>query len=111
MQPRSVKTPEIMAWSQNIHLHPLASEKYPPTIGPKIGPSMGPIPQIAIAAPLLSFGKLSPIVAPPSVMAVLPAHPQKNRNAINIPRLFETAQAIVKIRNRVIETRYTGLRP
>jgi hypothetical protein len=69
-KPRRAKTHEMMAWSQKTHRHPLASNRYPPIVGPKVGPSIGPIPHATIAAPRLSCGKFSPIVAPPNVRGV-----------------------------------------
>lgn len=100
-----------MAINQNAHLHPACWIKTPPTTGPTIGPRMGPIAQNAIAFPLSSTGIRSAIVPLPHVTAATPANPDKNRNAINIPMFFETAQQMVKMRNSTLHAWYTGRRP
>ena len=73
-------------------------------IGPSTGPKSGPMPHNAIDAPRLSIRKTSPIVAPPRVMGVEPAQPARKRNMTSIDRLLDTAQAIVNMRNRNMDT-------
>lgn len=63
-----------------------------------MGPTNGPIIQPAIASPLLSNGTISAIVPAPSVTGQLAAIPAKNRNTIRALRLFESAQAMLKIK-------------
>ena len=92
-----------MVMSQNTHLHPSASIKKPPTIGPIIGPNSGPRDHKLIANPLFSTGIKSAIVPLPHVTVATPASPARNLNAIKVPMFCETAQPIVKSRKSTLQ--------
>lgn len=93
------------------HLQPFASTRNPPQIGPNTGPSNGPIEKMAMAPPRFSTGMTSAIVPAPRLKQTAPKQPARKRNPISMPRLSETAQAIVKIRNPQLPAQYRGTRP
>jgi hypothetical protein len=119
-----------IAISQKFHLQPFASMRKPPTIGPTHGPIVGPIIQTmnvsvgfevsedleiinlpTIAVPLCSLEIRSAIVPPPNTSGAPPKHPIKNRNAINMPILDDTAAAIVNTMNSRLQLWYSQSRP
>jgi hypothetical protein len=119
-----------IAISQKFHLQPFASMRKPPTMGPTHGPIVGPIIQTlqvscssvdlcilenidlpTIAVPLCSREIKSAIVPPPSTSGAPPAHPIRNRKAINMPMLDDTAAAIVNTMNSRLQLWYNQRRP
>jgi hypothetical protein len=76
-----------------------------------VGPRRGPEIQKTIARPLLSIGIVSAMVAEPIVRGQLDAIPARRRNTSRALRLLATAQAILKIKNNMLQTLYNGARP
>ena len=97
--------------NQNVHLHPLAGARYPPTTGANVGPNSGPRIYVAIANPRFSAGTISAIDPAPMVIGQEPGIPASKRNTIRAPRLLDTAHAMLKMRNRMAQTMYRILRP
>lgn len=55
---------------------------------------------MAVAEPLSSCLNKSDIVPPPIVSTAEPAQPARNRKPISMPRLVDSAQAMVKMVKR-----------
>lgn len=90
--------------SQNTHLHPIAWTRNPPATGPTTGPNNGPAVHIAMALPLRAVGIVSAMVPAPIVKHVTPKQPDNSLNAINMPMLSATAQAMVKMKKPTFPT-------
>lgn len=91
-----------MVMTQKIHLHPFASARNPPAIGPIMGPRIGPTDHMDIASPLLSRGIKSAIVPLPMVIGATPANPARKRKTVNMAMLTDTALRIVNMTKRML---------
>ena len=92
-----------MANTQNSHLHPFASARKPPAMGPTTGPRMGPIDHNDMYRALLSRGIKSAIVPLPMVVGATPTKPARNRNTINMAMVCDNALIMVKTKNSVLQ--------
>jgi hypothetical protein len=75
------------------------------------GPRIAPIAQTAIMPARFSLGTMSATVPEPMVNGHTPATPANSRKTISCGRLCATAQAMVKMRKRMLQVWYRGTRP
>jgi len=65
-----------------------------------------PVATRAVAFPIVSAGMRSPMEPPSKAAGVIPAQPDKNRKAMNMPMFTLEAHPAVKARKRKFETLY-----
>ena len=91
-----------IAITQNTQRQPSASARKPPATGPTTGPRMGPIAQMAMMPARFSLGTMSATVPEPMVRGQTPAVPARRRKTMSCGMVWATAQAMVKMRNRML---------
>ncbi len=93
--------PVTIAVNQNVQRHPLASERKPPTVGPRTGAMNGVIPMTVSARPRCSGLNISPTMDELSVVEAT-VNPRRKRKAISMSILRLSAAATEKRTNRML---------
>ena len=84
-----------------VHRHPLAAAVKLPTIGATTDPNIGNVVASAIAVPLSSFTKRSPMILGPRVNEAM-LNPLKKRKAMSMEIFMLNAEAVRQIVNSTL---------
>lgn len=76
----------------------------PAITGPTVGPSMGPMLQMEMARPRYLGCIMSAMLPAPQVTTATPEKPARNRKAISMPMLVESAHPRLKQTKRTLQT-------